>query len=446
MKKIVTAGLSMAMAASLLAGCSTGGGTESDGKTLKIAGLEGGYGTAGWEKVIEEFEKEYDVTVDAKFSSKIADELRPELQAGNTPDLIYLSVGSEGGLTDTMIKEKSILEINDVLDLDVPGEDVKVGDKLIDGIEEQLNTMPYADGNLYLMPINYGPCGLYYNAGLFKEKGWEVPTTWDEMWELGDKAKAEGIALFTYPTTGYFDAFFSALLNETAGPEVYAKLMTYDSAAWELPEVKEAFEIVGKLATYTEPTTVANANGDNFKKNQQLILDNKALFIPNGNWLPGEMAEAPRADGFEWGVTALPKVKADGNAYATTFTEQVYIPKDAANVDLAKKFLAFMYSDTAVQAFYEEGKGALMPVKGVTEFIPEDDPARVYNGLYENGAFANGVGFKVLDNAVEDANVADPNTGILYATVNAVVNGDTSVDEWHKQVVEAVKKNEEANK
>lgn len=443
MKKLLTAGLSFAMAASMLAGCSTGGNTETDSNVLKIAGLEGGYGTEGWEAVIKAFEEKEGVTVESNFSAKIADELRPNLQAGDVPDLIYLSVGSEGGLTDTMIKEKSILEINDVLDMEVPGEDVTVGDKLIDGIEEQLNTMPYADGNLYLMPINYGPCGLYYNAGLFEEKGWTVPTTWDEMWELGDKAKAEGIALFTYPTTGYFDAFFSALLNETAGPETYAKLMTYDSEAWQLPEVKEAFEIVGKLAEYTEETTVANANGDNFKKNQQLILDNKALFCPNGNWLPSEMEEAPRADGFKWGVTALPKVGADGTAYATTFTEQVYIPKDAANADLAKKFLAFMYSDEAVEAFAETG--AYLPVKGITDFMKTEED-KTYNGLYENGAAANGVGFKVMDNEVEGVNVSDPNTGILYASVNSVVNGEMSVDEWYDAVIEAVKKIEEANK
>ena len=39
----------------------------------------------------------------------------------------------------------------------------------------------------------YSPCGLFYNAGLLEEKGWDVPKTWDEMWELGDKAKEEGI-------------------------------------------------------------------------------------------------------------------------------------------------------------------------------------------------------------------------------------------------------------
>ena len=33
----------------------------------------------------------------------------------------------------------------------------------------------------------YSPCGLFYNAGFLKEKGWDVPKTWDEMWALGDK-------------------------------------------------------------------------------------------------------------------------------------------------------------------------------------------------------------------------------------------------------------------
>ena len=444
MKKLLALSMCAAMAAGALTGCAKST-TDDTAYDLSIAGLKGGYGSAGWEAVVKAFEEEKDVKVNLKLSEKIADELRPDIQAGNVPDLIYLSVGSEGGLTDTMIKEKQVLDISDVLDMQVPGEEKTVSEKLIPGIQEGLNTMPYGDGKLYLAPINYGPCGLYYNAGLFEEKGWEVPKTWDEMWALGDKAKEEGIYLFTYPTTGYFDAFFSALLNETVGPETYAKLMSYDSAAWQLPETKEAFEIVGKLAQYTEPTTVANANGDNFKKNQQLVLDNKALFIPNGNWLPGEMEEAPRADGFKWGVTALPAVKEGGDSYATTFSEQVYIPKDAKHADLAKEFLAFIYSDEAAKLFYEES-GALMPIQGITDFMPEDDENRIYNGIYETGAKANGVGFKVMENTVEGVNVADANTGVLYATVNSIVNGEKDVDTWYNEVVDAVKTIEKANK
>ena len=109
------------------------------------------------------------------------------------------------------------------------------------------------------------------------------------------KLKKEGIALFTYPTTGYFDAFFSALLNEAVGPEKYNKLMNYDTATWKDAGVKKAFDTVGKLAKYIEKNTVSNANKEGFTKNQQLILDNKALFCPNGTWLPGEMKDAPKS-------------------------------------------------------------------------------------------------------------------------------------------------------
>ncbi len=50
---------------------------------------------------------------------------------------------------------------------------------------------------------------------------------------------------------------------------------------------------MAKLASYTNPITPAQANDQDFTQNQQLVLDNKALFMPNGTWIVGEMAEAP---------------------------------------------------------------------------------------------------------------------------------------------------------
>ncbi|MEI3101847.1 MAG: hypothetical protein V8T45_08845 [Oscillospiraceae bacterium] len=103
----------------------------------------------------------------------------------------------------------------------VPGEDVTVaclqaGRRLH---RQTTITSPDGDGNTYLAPMFYSPCGLFYNAGLFAEKGWEVPTTWDEMWQLGDKAMEDGdLHLFTYPTTGYFDAFLSSLMYSGGRP------------------------------------------------------------------------------------------------------------------------------------------------------------------------------------------------------------------------------------
>lgn len=400
--------------------------TKPEQKVLRVAGLNGGYGTAGWEAVAKAFEETTGVKVELTLEKNIADILRPSFQAGkDIPDVVYLSVGSQGGLTDTMIAEKQLTDISDLLELDIPGETVKVKDRLTPGFTDSFATKPYGDGKLYLAPINYTPCGLAFNAHLFEEKGWKVPTTFDEAFALAETAKAEGIALFTYPTTGYFDAFFSSLLNETAGPEVYNRLMNYDLEAWKLPEVKKAFEIVGELAKYTEENTVANANGEGFTKNQQLILDNKALFVPNGSWLAGEMKDAPRAEGFTWGFMALPAVTTD--RYATTFTEQVWIPAGSSNVDTAKQFIAFLYSDKAVELFYKNG-GAIMPTLTASKLLEGDTKA--FYSLYDNGAKANAVGFAAHE-TVEGVDL----TATLYGSVNSVVTGDKTVDDWYNDVL-----------
>jgi carbohydrate ABC transporter, carbohydrate-binding protein len=460
MKRMLSLGLSLLMCATLITGCSNNSSTSSnESKTLKIAGLDGGYGTKGWEEVIKKFEEKTGVKVESTFDKKISDVLRPKMTSGkDVPDIIYLSVGATGGLTDTLIKEKQIADISALLDETVPGEDVKVKDKVLTSFVEGATADPYGDGTLRLAPLNNAPCGLFYNAGLFKEKGWEVPTDWDGMFELGEKAKKEGIYLFTYPTAGYFDAFFTSLLNATAGPEVYAKLIAYDTEAWKLPEVKEAFEIVGKLKDYTLPTTVANANGDNFVKNQQAVIDGDALFIPNGTWLPGEMA-ATTPEGFEWGMTGIPAAKAGGDSYSTNFVEQMYVPEKAENKDLALQFLAYCYSDEAADLFYkygalneeamkknDDGKevykaGYLIPIKGSEKRVAESDTF-MYT-LSEKGIKTNSATFMAAE-AVEGVTLTGE-TGILFGSVNSVMNGDKSVDQWYQESVDAVAKIAEAN-
>lgn len=445
MKKFIALTLASILLLVGITACGSSKEEAKDDKVLKIAGLDGGYGTKGWEAVAKGFEAKTGIKVELEFAKNISDVLRPRIQAEeDIPDIIYLAIGSTGGLTDTMVKERQIMDISSILNEKVLGEDTKVKDKIIEGFLNALTVKPYGDDKTYLMPINYSPTGLFYNAGLFKEKGWEVPKTWDEMWTLAEKAKAEGIALFTYPTTGYFDGFFSALLNEAVGPEKYEKLMNYDLATWESKEVKEVFDLVGKLATYTEANTVANANKDNYMKNQQLILDNKALFIPNGTWLPGEMKDAPRADGFAWGFTALPKLTEKGDAYATTFTEQFYIPSKAKNVDAAKQFMTYVYSDEAVKLFYEKS-GAVIPIKKVTDLMSDTDENKLYYSIYEAGAKANAVGFAALENPVEGVDLTGAE-GILYGSVNGIVSKSMTVDEWYKSFIDNLKKVVDANK
>lgn len=396
--------------------------------TLKVAAFEGGYGADLWTEVAKAFEETHPgVTVELTVDKKIEDVITPGMKAGDYPDVIHCATGREAGLTETLTKEKGLLPLTDVMEMTVPGEDVKVKDKIVPGFLDTLATNPYGDGVTYYAPMFYSPCGLFYNAGLLEEKGWSVPQTWDEMWELGEKAKAEGIALFTYPTTGYFDAFMYALLSSAGGPEFFDKCMTYEEGIWESEEAKKVFDIVAKLAEYTEPTTVANANNESFTKNQQLILDNKAIFCPNGTWLPGEMADAPRSENFKWGFTAIPAVNEGGAGCSFCWFEQMWIPAAAENQDLAKEFVAFMYSDTATAIFAKAN--AIQPVVGIGDSLEGDN--KLFYSVYDTGATAVMGGFAATT-PVEGTTMADA----LFGTVNSIVSGDKTVDEWIAAVTE----------
>ena len=51
---------------------------------------------------------------------------------------------------------------------------------------------------------------------------------WEDMWALGDEAAKDGISLFTYPTTGYFDAFTYAVLASAGGIDFFNRCTLSD--------------------------------------------------------------------------------------------------------------------------------------------------------------------------------------------------------------------------
>lgn len=394
----------------------------AEGATITVAAIETAYGSQMWQDVCAAFTEQTGINVELITDKNLEDVIGPSMQAGDFPDVIHLATGREKALTETFIKDQNIVDITDVLSMTVPGESAKVGDKIAGGFTETSLTNPYGDGKTYLAPMFYSPCGLFYNAGLFEEKGWEVPTTWDEMWALGDEAAAEGIALFTYPTTGYFDAFFYALMYSVGGADFFDQATNYAEGVWDTEEAKTCFEIVTKLASYTEKTTPAQANDQDFTKNQQLVLDNKALFMPNGTWIVGEMAEAPRADGFQWGMTALPAVTAGGDGYSYTWFEQAWIPGGAQHQDEAKQFVAFLYSDTACEIF--AGAGAIQPVLNIAEKLEGDN--QMFYSIYDKGAKAAMGNFAAYDSAT----VGVSNREVWFDPVNSLVSGNMTEQEW----------------
>ena len=446
MKKTLSLLLASALSLSLLAGCggapqtppaqsnppaNNSGSSQGDASTpktpagpIKVAALSSGYETTYpgmWKEVCDAFTAETGIEVELILEKNLEDVIGPSMQGGDFPDAILCATGREKGLTEQFIKDKLIADITDVLSMTVPGESATVSSKLVPGFVGTNVTNPYDDGKTYLAPMFYSPCGLFYNAGLFQEKGWTVPTTWDQMWELGDKAKAEGIDLFTYPTTGYFDTFFPTLLYSVGGPDFFNKAMNYAEGVWDTDEAKQCFDVMSKLASYTAKVTPAQANDSDFTQNQQLILDNKALFMPNGTWIVGEMAEAPRADGFQWGMCALPGGGA-GTSASYCWLEQAWVPAQAPNLDAAKMFVAFLYSDKAAEIFAKGG--AAQPITGITDGMEGDN--KIFYSIYDNGASAVMGGFAAYASVPGLGSVRE----VFFDPFNSLVNGSLTADQW----------------
>ncbi|MEU4791645.1 carbohydrate ABC transporter substrate-binding protein [Micromonospora tulbaghiae] len=428
-----------ATALSLLTGCSGGDDGAGDKKTLKVAAFEGGYGRDMYLQVVDAYKAKHpDVDVQLQLSKTLEDEISPGMKAGKFPDVVVLPQGRKAALAETLVKDKALEDLTGVLDMTVPGEQSTVRAKLADGIFGNLSTNPYNDDKTYLMPMYYAPTGLVYNKGLFAQKGWQVPTTWDEMFALGETAKAQGIALFTYPTAGYLDSFFFALLADVGGEQFYKDAMTYSEGVWKTPQARQVLDITAKLLSYAAKTTVGYANEQDFTKNQQSLLDNKTLFMPNGTWVVGEMKDAPRAKGFEWAMAPLPAVTAGGKRYLTTIVESVWVPSGAKNKEAAKDFVAYLYSDEAAAIFAKAN--AIQPVKGIAKTVSAE--IAPFYQLYEDPNISALVGGFASTPPVEGVDIK----GTLFDTANSIISGDKTVEQWQAALNDASEKLRQAGK
>ena len=110
MKKIITAGLSFAMAASMLAGCSSAPAEDADSgdkRVLKFDSFSGGNGEEVFTKLAEAFEAANpDVDVQLRFEKELPDVLNKENAQGEYSDVVYYNLGQPSDIHRNSVKHK----------------------------------------------------------------------------------------------------------------------------------------------------------------------------------------------------------------------------------------------------------------------------------------------------------------------------------------------------
>lgn len=141
--------------------------------------------------------------------------MRTQLQAGNAPDLFYVTAGRGNNQSFTALAEAGYLH------------DLTDQKWAADAIPESAKNLYYDDDKIFAVPADLSPITQLQNTGVLKELGLEQATTLDEVVEQCKAARAAGKSLFAVAGTSGANVGLQAM--QLAAGIVYAKDPQWDA-------------------------------------------------------------------------------------------------------------------------------------------------------------------------------------------------------------------------
>jgi ABC-type glycerol-3-phosphate transport system substrate-binding protein len=147
------------------------------------------------------------------------------------------------------------------------------------------------DGVLSGVPGSVEEIGVYYNATMFEEMGFDEPQTLEELYEIADAVKAEGIIPFAVGDQEKWPAghLYSIGMSNLLGKEGLDEIL-YGDGRWDSPEGVRAIEVM-----FTEMVERGyypeDVNAITYEDANALFYAGKAAMVPTGTWLVPEIDE-----------------------------------------------------------------------------------------------------------------------------------------------------------
>lgn len=392
MKKIGVKVLSAVLATTALAMPLTAcGGNNDDPNTLNVVCLDKGYGTTWIRTIADKFKEQTGYKVNLVASADADTTITSHLASSKNTDDLYINVGSNWKAHAAHGKFASLDDLMDEEVTEPEGSSststATVKDRVLGDYSESIY-YPDRNGSLhtYRLPWTAGVGGIYYNAKMFEDNGWTIPTTQAELVELCDTIRNDGALvpgsaekvkpfIYTSANTDYFDYLVYTWWAQLAGKEAITEFCKYSSPSnYDISKAEDQMtdnqKTYAKLKTATEAWYEIFSNGSNYtSKNtnhdaQRYFAMGYAAMMVNGDWVYNEIErlQIDTNGKFELGYMKTPTIE-DATHTDITYTvgedQYIAIPKSSSKKRMAKDFIKLMISDWGCEVFANQAHGIL---------------------------------------------------------------------------------------
>ena len=250
------------------------------------------------------------------------------------------------------------------------------------------------DGGIYLLPVNYGMYGIFYNQTLMEEHGWQVPQNFTELEALCGEIREAGLipgVLGTQLTGNAFSTVFNRAKTDW--------LTTPEGVAWEsrflLGEADAAGMWEGTMDYVRRYMDIGMFTTDpEDRNNPDIILDylgnRRAVFCTAV--MTVNITEFPET-GDKIGM--MPFISEDGSKNIYMYNPTSYIgisrrltePGNEEKLQQAVQLLSLLYSPEGQEAFLTEETPCVLSVLESGRLSPEALVYDAQRAMWEGRAF-----------------------------------------------------------
>jgi len=364
-KRIMAILLSVAMVATMLAGCGNAGGASAGGvqeitwmfwddlnATEDLISL-------GYKDTIERFNKDYEGKYHVTPITTNLEEYYPKLNAlvaaGETPDMFIVSPGPN---LDVYVEPGVAADLTSYLEADGWVD-------TFNGGKNAFSQQTY-DGKIYAVPLNIAAACVFYNTDMFADAGiTEMPTDWEGLMAACQALQGAGYTPLTISAgTAWCLSMLAGYICDSEGVDLDA--IDAGTAHWTDANVVAAANKLIEFSKYFQPTAAGDTN-DVATAN---FYNEEAAMLIQGSWAIGQMNGANPAIEDKCGVFAFPgtggKVIAKSDSLAMSSTTK--------NPEAVIALMKYFTDDTAQK--YTAEVGGKIPVTTV-EYDASVAPAQL---------------------------------------------------------------------